>query len=146
MTLPLAYVDTSAFAKRFFAEKHTQEMEAFALSGDWRLAVSSLTLTEFRSVLKRRLRAGSVGAPFVAHATEQLSIEIASDALAFHAIDASLFELAGLLIERLGSPLGTLDALHLACAKAMRAALLVSADRQLLKAAQEAGLDVLDLS
>lgn len=146
MRLPLAYGDTSAFMKRFLAEEHTAEMEAFALSGAWRLAISSLTLTEFRSVLKRRLRMGRVDAPFVARASEHLAIELAGDALALHAIDASMFELAGSLIERLRSPLGTLDALHLACAKAARAALLVSADRQLLRAAQEAELAVLDLS
>ena len=76
----------------------------------------------------------------------RIMTELATDALAFHAIDASLFDLAGSLIERLQSPLGTLDALHLACAKATRAALLVSADKQLLRAAQEAELAVLDLS
>ena len=132
--------------KRFVSEDRTAEMEAFALNNEYRLTISSLTVAEFRSVLKRRLRMGTVDAPFVTKATEQLAIEIASSALAFQAIDAGLFNLAGDLIERLDAPLGTLDALHLACAKTARCALMVSADRQLLRAAKEAELSILDLS
>jgi predicted nucleic acid-binding protein len=146
MSQPLAYVDTSALMKRFVTEDRTAEMEAFALDNEYRLAISSLTVAEFRSVLKRRLRMGTVDAPFVTKATEQLAIEIASSALAFQAIDAGLFNLAGDLIERLNAPLGTLDALHLACAKTARCTLMVSADKQLLRAAREAELSVLDLS
>ena len=146
MSQPLAYVDTSALVKRFVSEDRTAEMEAFALDNEYRLTISSLTVAEFRSVLKRRLRMGTVDAPFVTKATEQLAIEIASSALAFQAIDAGLFNLAGDLIERLDAPLGTLDALHLACAKTARCTLMVSADKQLLRAAEEAEMQILDLS
>ncbi len=141
-----AYVDTSAFIKRFFDEAGTAEMEAFATSAEYRLAISSLTITEFRSVLRRRLRLGTVTENFVRQATGQLLKEIASGALRFHAIDGATFNLAGELIDRQASPLGTLDALHLACAQATGASLLVAADRQLLRAAQEAGMPVLDMS
>ena len=146
MSQPVAYVDTSALMKRYVLEDRTDEMEALAVGNAYRLMISSLTVTEFRSVLKRRLRSGSVGTAFVAKATEQLAIEIASGALGFHAIDGSTFNMAGDLIERLGAPLATLDALHLACAKTARCALMVSADKQLLRAAEEAELSILDLS
>ena len=145
MTAP-AYVDTSAFIKRYLTEDRTADMEAFAMDVKHRMAISSLTLTEFRSVMKRRLRMGAVGSDFVGKATQQLLKEIAGGTLRFHAIDAATFNLAGDLIERLDSPLGTLDALHLACAKATGAVLMVSADKQLLRASQEAGLEILDLS
>lgn len=146
MSRALAYVDTSALMKRYVTEDRTAEMEAFVLGNEYRLMISSLTVTEFRSVLKRRLRMGSVNAPFVAKATEQLAIEVASNALGFQAIEAGIFNLAGELIERLNAPLGTLDALHLACAKTAQCALMVSADRQLLRAAEEADMAVLDMS
>lgn len=144
--MAIAYVDTSAFIKRFLLEDGSSEMDSFAQSGAHRLAISSLTITEFRSVMKRRLRERLIDQAFVQAATGQLLQEIASGALRFHGIDAATFNLAGELIDTLASPLATLDALHLACAKATGAALLVSADRQLLQAAREATLPVLDLT
>jgi len=142
----VAYVDTSAFIKRFVPENHSTAMDDFASNGESRMAISSLTVTEFRSVMKRRLRLGTLSSQFVSRATEQLLKEISAGALRFQAIDASIFNLAGELIERLESPLGTLDSLHLACAKTSGATMMVSADRQLLRASTEAGLEVLDLS
>jgi predicted nucleic acid-binding protein len=141
-----AYVDTSAFIKRFLNEDRTSDMEAFAMDSKYRMAISSLTVTEFRSVLRRRLRMGTVGLEFVGKATQQLLKEIAAGALRFHAIDGATFNLAGDLIEQVESPLATLDALHLACAKACGAVIMVSADKQLLRASREAGLEILDFS
>lgn len=142
----IAYVDTSAFVKRFVQEEGTEHMVAFATEQQWRLGISSLTITEFRSLLKRRLREGSATQAFVHRAIEQLVQEISTGALRFQAVDAPLFNLAAEMIERLESPLGTLDALHLSCAKAMGASLMVSSDRQLLRAAKEAGLTTLGVA
>ena len=146
MTLPPAYVDTSALMKRFVAEERTADMEDFMLADEHRIVISSLVVTEFRSVLKRRLRMGTLTVAFAAKATEQLAIEIARGVMAFLAIDSAIFNLAGDLIQRLQAPLATLDAIHLAAAKTARCGVLVSADRQLLTAAREAELEVLDLS
>jgi uncharacterized protein len=143
---PIAYVDTSAFLKRFLLEDRAEDMEAFVAAGEFDLAISSLTVTEFRCTLKRRLRLGQVSAISVQKAIQQLLQEIASGAVHFHSIDTATFNLAGELIEGLLSPLATLDAIHLACAKASGAALMVCADRQLLRAAAEANLETLDLS
>ena len=95
------YVDTSAFIKRYLNEDRTSDMEAFAMDSKDRMAISSLTVTEFRSVLKRRLRMGTIGNDFLGKATQQLLKEIAGGTLRFHAIDAATFNLAGDLIERL---------------------------------------------
>ena len=141
-----AYIDTSALIKRFITEPGTAQVEAFVATAKHRLTLSSLSITEFRSVMKRRLRLGTADSVFVRKANEQLSIEIASGALGFLAIDAALFNLAGDLIEQLDSPLAALDAMHLACAKTAGCSMMVSADKQLLRAAQEAGLEVFDLS
>ena len=141
----LAYVDTSAFVKRFLPEARTEDMDELAESKDYRLAISSLVVTELRSVFKRNQRLGRINDNFVQQATQQLHTEIASGGLRFHAIDAAIFNLAGDLISRLASPLATLDALHLACAQATGADIMVSADLQLLRAATEAGLKTLSL-
>ena len=144
--MPVAYVDTSAFIQRFLQESRSTEMEALATSSQYQLAISSLTVSEFRSVMKRNQRLGTTSAAFRHKATEQLLQEIASGALRFHTIDAAIFSLAGELIEGLSSPLATLDAIHLACAKATGAVLMVSSDRQLLRAAHESSMEILDLS
>ena len=141
----LAYVDTSAFVKRFLPEARTEDMDELAESQDYRLAISSLVVTELRSVFKRNQRLGRINDNFVQQATQQLHTEIASGGLRFHAIDAAIFNLAGDLISRLTSPLAALDALHLACAQATGADIMVSADLQLLRAAAEAGLKTLSL-
>jgi predicted nucleic acid-binding protein len=141
----VAYVDTSAFIKRFLREARTEDMDELAESNDYRLAISSLVVTELRSVFKRNQRLGLLNDTFVQQATQQLHTEIASGGLRFHAMDAAIFNLAGDLISRLASPLGTLDALHLACAQATGADLMVSADLQLLRASEEAGLKTLNL-
>ena len=141
----LAYVDTSAFVKRFLPEARTEDMDELAESKDYRLAISSLVVTELRSVFKQNHRLGRINDNFVRQATQQLHTEIASGGLRFHAIDAAIFNLAGDLISRLTSPLATLDAVHLACAQAIGADIMVSADLQLLRAAAEAGLKTLSL-
>jgi uncharacterized protein len=146
MSLPLAYVDTSAFVKRFLAEVHTPAIEAFIADSQYRLMISSLSLVELTSVLKRKLRLGEVTQKMVTLVHEQVRLELASKALALHVVEPSTFELASSVIERLTSPLSTLDGIHLASAKAAQCSMMVSADKQLVKAAQELGLQVLDLT
>jgi predicted nucleic acid-binding protein len=146
MSLPLAYIDTSAFVKRFLAEAHTPAIEAFIADSQYRLMISSLSLVELSSVLKRKLRLGEVAPKLVALIDEQVRLELASKALALHVVEPTTFELASSVIERLTSPLSTLDSIHLASAKAAQCSMMVSADKQLVKAAHELGLQVLDLT
>ena len=142
----IAYIDTSAFMKRFITEARSDDIDTLLNSDKYRPAISSLTVTEFRSVLKRRQRENLIISSFANKAVSQLLEEIASGALRFHAIDAAIFNLAGELIDKLTAPLGTLDALHLACAKATGAAVMISSDKQLLRAAFEADMQIIDFS
>lgn len=142
----IAYIDTSAFMKRFIPEANSDAVDELLQAGTYRLAISSLTVTEFRSVIKRRVREGSIDSVFANKAVSQLLEEIASGALRFHAIDAAIFNLAGELIDKLTAPLGTLDALHLACAKATGAEVMISSDKQLLRAAFTSDMQVIDFS
>ena len=141
-----AYIDTSAFVKRFIVEPGSMEVETLIASQQYRLTISSLSLTEIRAVLKRQLRLGVITALHARKAVEQTSIELASNALGFLAVDGAIFNLAGDIIENLAAPLGTLDAVHLASAKAARCEVMITADKQLLRAAVEAGLNVVDLT
>ena len=132
--------------KRFIPEANSDAVDELLQAGTYRLAISSLTVTEFRSVIKRRVREGSIDSVFANKAVTQLLEEIASGALRFHAIDAAIFNLAGELIDKLTAPLGTLDALHLACAKATGAEVMISSDRQLLRAASTSDMQIIDCS
>ena len=76
----------------------------------------------------------------------EVILELAQGSWHFQTISEAIFSFATELIDQVHTQLGTLDALHLACAKAARCSLMVSADKQLLKASQEAGLEILDLS
>ena len=132
--------------KRFITEARSDDIDTLLNSDKYRPAISSLTVTEFRSVLKRRQRDNLIISSFANKAVNQLLVEIASGALRFHAIDAAIFNLAGELIDKLTAPLGTLDALHLACAKATGATVMISADKRLLRAAFEADMQIIDFS
>lgn len=142
----LAYIDTSALAKRFVREVKTPELEAFLMSDSHQCVLSSLSLTELKSVLRRRLRENAITLEVVQLSEQQVTLELARGTWKYLAISEAVFSYAGDLIEQLATPLGTLDAIHLACARTANCELMVSADRQLLKASAIAGMKTLDLS
>ncbi len=142
----LAYIDTSALAKRFVREVKTPELEAFLMSDSHQCVLSSLSLTELKSVLRRRLRENSITHEVVQLSEQQVMLELARGTWKYLAISEAVFGYASELIEQLATPLGTLDAIHLACARTANCELMVSADRQLLKASAVAGMKILDMS
>ena len=146
MSKPLAYVDTSALVKRFMTEAKSVEVEAFLMGQSHQCALSSLSLTELKSVLQRRKRESHITDEVARLAQQQVMLELAQGSWHYLAITEPIFVFAGELMEQLKSPLGTLDAIHLACAKTSRCELMLSADRQLLRAASEAGLQTMNLS
>jgi uncharacterized protein len=146
MSLPLAYVDTSAFIKRFIEEPGTAQIERFIAEQRYTLVLSSLSMVEIKSVLKRKVMNKEVAPETAKSIKELINLEIASQSLGFQIIDAGTFERTGHLIEGLTTQLGTLDAIHLACAKSASCELMVSADKQLLRASSEAGFDIFDLN
>lgn len=146
MSKPLAYFDTSALVKRFITEAGTDEVEAFLMAQSHQYVLSSLSLTELKSVLQRRKRESQISAEVVRLIQQQVMLELARGSWNYLAIAEPILVYAGELIEQLKSPLGTLDAIHLACAKTAGCELMLSADRQLLHAAHEAGLQTMNLS
>ena len=142
----LAYIDTSALAKRFVSEVKTPELEAFLMSDSHQCVLSSLSLTELKSVLRRRLREHAITNKVMQLSEQQVMLELARGTWKYFPISEAIFSYAGELIEQLATPLGTLDAIHLACARTADCELMVSADRQLLKASKLAGMKTLDMS
>ncbi len=144
--MALAYIDTSAFIKRFIEEPGTAEIERFIAEERYTCMLSSLSVVEIKSVLKRKVMGKEVTPGTAKTIQELVNLEIASQSIAFQTIDAATFEKTGQLMDGLTTQLGALDAIHLACAKTANCELIVSADKQLIRAATELGLQTFDLS
>lgn len=150
MNPSLAYVDTSALVKRFVSEARSDDVESFLMRSSHRCVLSNLSLTELKTVLKRRRNDPNpkqqISMKTCKQAYNQVLIELAQGTWHFQPISEAVFTYAGELIDQLATQLGTLDALHLACAKTANCAMMVSADRQLIRASSELGMQTLDLS
>jgi len=107
--------------------------------------LSSPSLTELKSVLQRRQREPQISDEVVRMAQQPVMLELAQGSWYYLAIAEPILVFAGEPIKTLQSPIGTLDAIHQPCAKTSRCELMLSADRQLLHAASEAGLQTMDL-
>jgi len=107
--------------------------------------LSALSLTELKSVLQRRQREPQISDEVVRVAQQPVMLELAQGSWYYLAIAEPILVFAGKLMETLQSPIGTLDAIRLACAKTSRCELMLSADRQLLRAAIKAGLQTMNL-
>lgn len=143
---PFAYFDTSALVKRFVQEAKTIQVENFLMGDTHRCVLSSLSITEMKSVLSRRQREAHITEKVAQQSLQQVMRELAQGSWHYQRIEEPLFAYAGELIGQLTTVLGALDALHLACAKTANCTLMVSADKQLLRASSESGLQILDVS
>lgn len=135
------FLDTSAFAKRYVAEPGSDKVTALCLKAD-SLAVSVICLLELISTLSRLVREKKL-----VKADYQ---KLKSDAIADLA-DVDICQITPDLLVSVVSlleshPLRAMDALHLACALAIKPDVFVSADRRQLSAARKAGLKVIDVS
>lgn len=145
MSRPLAYVDTSALIKRFVSELRSADMDEFLMRDSHRCVLSSLSLTELKTVMRRKVRSAEVSLTASQQANQLVMLELAQGTWQYQSVNEPLFTYAGELVEQLESTLGALDALHLACAKTAQCSLMVSGDKQLLRASSEMGLQILDL-
>ena len=134
------YIDTSALTKRYIAEPGSDDVDRFLKT--WpRAFISRLVVVEFRCVLGRRLRAGELDPGYERAALADFAddvyrghfqVEPLADR---HAVSA--YDLVGQLS---GQSLRPLDALHLAIAQSLGAALLATADRGMALAAEALGI------
>ena len=134
------FLDTSAFAKRCVAEQGSVKVLALCQQAN-SLVVSVICLPELISTLFRLVREKKLGKAdyqgLKAYAMADLKdVDVCQMAPEVVTSALSLLE---------AHPLRAMDALHLACALAVKPDLFVSADQRQLAAAKRAGLKIADV-
>jgi len=147
--MPAYYFDTSALAKRYVVEVGSTWVQAIVTQQSGQTIYTSvLTQPELISALQRRVREGLLEAPEAERLAQQV-MEHMTQSYALTAITPSVITQACTVLHR--HPLRAYDALHLACALAVREALapqqlaglvFVAADATLLAAAAAEGFPI----
>lgn len=135
------FLDTSAFAKRYVAEQGSDKVLDLCQQAE-SLIVSVICLPELISTLSRLLREKKF--------TKADYQKLKGDAMA----DLSDVDICQITPDVLASvvsllethPLRAMDALHIACALAVKPDIFISADHRQLSAARKAGLKIVDVS
>jgi predicted nucleic acid-binding protein len=132
----LSYIDTSALAKWYLPESDSEPFAKWIQHQD-NTYISSLTVTEFRCLLARRLRMELLNALQVQQIYAKFKQDIENAHLIHYQVDNRHIINASLMIESLPSvPLRTLDALHLTIASDIPAEVIATADKVMNQAAQ----------
>ncbi len=135
------FLDTSAFAKRYVAEPGSDKVMALCQQADT-LAVSVICMPELVSTLSRLVREKKL--------TKVDYRKLKGDAIADLA-DVDICQLTTDVLVSVVSllevhPLLAMDALHVACALAIRPDVFVSADHRQLAAARKSGLKCVNVA
>lgn len=140
------YIDTSALAKRYVHEAASERFDRFVAESASDFLVTPLIVTEFVSVLRRRLRAGEFDATYLRRAESAFDRDLRDAVWSMVPVSPDAFEAASNLIRGLDLPLATLDAIHLASAIGHDCSAIATSDRQLARAAERCKLAVHDFS
>lgn len=141
------YLDTSALVKLYVREPGTEQMLRLAdPAGGHALALLGLTRVEFRSAVRQRERAGDVAHDIADNLIDSMDGHLANFFLVQPLTDLVIEEAAALLDRH---ALKAYDAVQLAGCIMLRARLgrhatFVCSDRQLVRAAEDEGMIVLD--
>ena len=130
-----AYLDSSAFAKRFIEESGSSRVESICARAS-ELGLSVLCVPEIVSALSRRLRERALTQTQYNEAKRRLLDDIRDADII--SLTPSVIGSAIMVLE--ASPIRAMDALHVACALEWGAELFASSDKQQLSAARRAGL------
>ena len=137
-----AYLDTSALAKWYLNEAGSEAFVEF-LQGLDSAVISSLSVTEMRSLLSRRRRIGDLSVELESVLFAALLEDIDRGWLQRYPLDDARFAEATNLIARYPEhPLRTLDALHLTVAADLAVSIVATADGVMADAALSMGLQV----
>jgi predicted nucleic acid-binding protein len=145
--LSVYYLDTSALVKLYVREPGTEQMLRLAdPAGGHALALLGLTRVEFRSAVRQRERAGDVAHDIADNLIDSMDEHLANFFLVQPLTDLVIEEAAALLDRH---ALKAYDAVQLAGCIMLRARLgrhatFVCSDRQLVRAAEDEGMIVLD--
>lgn len=136
------YIDTSALAKRYVAEKGSGEFEVFVAQQGDDCVICQLGAIELESVLQRLQHQRLIDSAYALQARRDFASDLASAVWSMQRFDAACFARGTELLRSLASPLATLDALHLACAVELGCDAIATGDQQLARAANECNLTV----
>jgi len=137
-----AYLDTSALAKWYLNESGSEAFVSYLQSLDVAV-ISSLTVTEMRSLLSRRRRMGELTVELESVLFAAFLEDIDRGWLQRYPIDDMRFDETTRLITRYPEhPLRTLDALHLTIAMDVGIVELATADVVMTNAATSMGFKV----
>lgn len=135
------FLDTSAFAKRNVAEKGADKVMALCLKAD-SLVVSVVCLPELISTLSRLVREKK----FTRTEYQKLKGEAMADLADVDICQITADVLVSVVSLLESYPLRAMDAVHVACALAIKPDVFVSADHRQLSAARKAGLKIAEVS
>ena len=135
------FLDTSAFAKRYVAEQGSAKVMALCLKAD-NLIVSVICLPELISTLSRLVREKKLSKAEYRKLKGDAMTDLV-DVDICHITSEILVSVISLLESH---PIRAMDALHVACALAVKPDIFVSADHRQLSAARKAGLKIVDVS
>jgi hypothetical protein len=136
------YFDTSALAKWYLNEAHSEEVEEY-IQEQGPVTISDLTVLEMRSLLARRRREKSIDVNLEMQVFATFQEDMRNNVLLCERLPDGLAWGAVNLISVLSEvPLRTLDALHLAVAREIRAEILATADRVMAAGAEALGFSV----
>ena len=135
------FLDTSAFAKRYVVEKGSDKVMALCLKAD-SLVVSVVCLPELISTLLRLVREKK----FTRTEYQKLKGEAMADLADVDICQITADVLVSVVSLLESYPLRAMDAVHVACALAVKPDVFVSADHRQLSAARKAGLKTADVS
>jgi predicted nucleic acid-binding protein len=136
------YFDTSALAKWYLREAHSDEVEAF-LRAHGPVAISDLTVVEMRSLLAGHRREKSVDIGLEGQIFATFQEDIRQGFLICHPFPSGLALATTNLLTLLQEiPLRTLDALHLAIAREIQADTIATADHIMVRGARALHIEV----
>jgi len=130
-----AYLDSSAFAKRFVEESGSDGVEAICAQAS-ELGLSVICVPEIVSALNRRRREHMLTREQYRVAKKRLLDDVRDADIIF--LTPTVIGSALMILE--ASPVRAMDALHVACALEWGAELFASSDKQQLQAAKRAGM------
>lgn len=130
-----AYLDSSAFAKRFIEESGSDGVEAICAQAS-ELGLSVICVPEIVSALNRRRREHTLTRDQYNVAKKRLFDDVRDADIIF--LTPTVIGSAIMILE--ASPVRAMDALHVACALEWGAELFASSDKQQLQAAKQAGM------
>ena len=138
----MIYVDTSALAKRYLNEKHSEEFEAF-LGAESEVIISTLAILEMRCLVARRRRSREIDEEITADILLAFKRDRETGIFSIQRLaDAHVQQAVSLMDQVAGHPLRTLDALHLACATASKIRRIATSDRVMAAAAAKLDIEV----